>query len=108
MNRTLNMQPCTGADQGVGMTKASRELLGVEVGDIVRIDNDGNSIQRAVRMAPKRAVALEALPEEYDRPLCVMHPSDWKFLNLDVPDSGEAFKKLSVTAEKADDQVEMP
>ncbi len=108
MNRTLTMQPCTGPDRGVGMTKASRELLGVEVGDIVRIDNDGNSIQRAVRMAPKRAVALEVNTEEYNRPLCVMHPSDWNFLSLAAPDSKEAFKQLSVTAERADDQIEMP
>lgn len=108
MNRPLTMQPCVCHQRGVSMTKASRERLGVEVGDIVRIDSDGNSIQRAVRMAPKRAVNLEENTEEFTVPLCLMPPADWGFLSLSVPTDADAFKELRVTAEKAEDQIEVP
>jgi len=98
-------EPHRGAE--VAMTHASREFIGASIGDVVRVEYDGNAVQRRVTKAPLMALRVEK-SGKIPRPIILLSSDDWDLLGLPNVSSYDEALGLRVRAAIADEPIEMP
>ena len=91
----------------VAMSHASREFIGAAIGDVVRVEYDGNAVQRRVQKAPLVAVNVEK-SGRVPRPIILLSSSDWDLLGRPNVSSYDEALSLRVRAAIAEEPIEMP
>jgi len=99
--------PEPGPEGVIALSEATRDRVGVRVGDIVRVEYDDSAVQRRVVPVPKQGLKVEK-SGALEHPLCFLSPLDWKFLGLRRPSSHEEARANRVMVSVANDWIETP